>query len=265
MTAPRAQQRPTAREVVERIKTTLAAGGVAWRTETVDTFKAGNPDGAVTGVATTFMATFDAIKRAVAAGANFVISHEPTFYNHLDDVTTFAKDDVFRAKMAFIEANRVVVFRFHDHWHARRPDGVRVALLRALGWPAGTGTVVLPPTTLGALAADIQQRLGVRALRVVGDPGLTVSRASLGLGYGNPQLNGDVDVVVTGESQEADSAWDNMAYAVDSASTARPKGLILLGHERSEGYGMDECATWLRTIVQDVPVTFIRAGEPFWG
>jgi len=52
---------------------------------------------------------------------------------------------------------------------------------------------------------------------------------------------------------------------VDSASTAQPKGLILLGHERSEGFGMDECATWLRTLVTEVPVTFIRAGEPFWG
>ena len=147
----------TAREVVDRIKQTLAASGVAWRAETVDTFKAGNPDTPVTGIATTFMATFDAIQRAVAAGANFVISHEPTFYNHLDATATFADDAVFKAKMAFIEKHQVVVFRFHDHWHARRPDGMRVALFRLFGWPEAPGVVTLPPTTLSALASDLQK------------------------------------------------------------------------------------------------------------
>ena len=254
----------TAREVVDRIKETLAASGVAWRAETVDTFKAGNPDTPVTGIATTFMATFDAIQRAVAAGANFVISHEPTFYNHQDATATFVDDAVFKAKMAFIEKHQVVVFRFHDHWHARRPDGMRVALFRLFGWPEAQGVVTLPPTTLSALASDLQRRLAIRAIRVVGDPNARVSRVALGLGYGNPQLNADIDAVVTGEYQEADSAWDNPAYALDATATGQPKGVIILGHEQSEGPGMDECATWLRTVVPDVRVTFIRAGEPFW-
>jgi len=256
--------RPTARQIVDRIKAALAALGVNWRAETVDTFKAGDPDTPVRGIATTFMATFDAIQRASAAGANFVISHEPTFYNHLDVTTSFADDATFRAKMAFIEAHQVVIFRFHDHWHARRPDGMRVGILRALGWPEAPGTVVLPPMTLRELAADIQKKLGTRAMRVVGNPDARVSRVIVGLGYGNPPLNADLDVVVTGEYQEADSAWDNPAYALDATTFGQAKGLIVLGHEMSEGFGMDECATWLRTIVSDVPVAFIRAGEPFW-
>ena len=254
----------TAAEIVDRIKQTLAAGGVNWSAETVDTFKAGKPETPVTGIATTFMATFDAIQRAVKAGANFVITHEPTFYNHQDATTAFADDAVFKAKMAFIETHRVVVFRFHDHWHRRRPDGMRVALLRLFGWPDAPGVVALPPTTLGTLAADLQKRLDIRAIRVVGDPNARVTRVALGLGYGNPQLNSEIDAVVTGEYQEADSAWDNPAYAIDATATGQPKGVIILGHEQSEGPGMDECATWLRTVVPDVRVTFIRAGEPFW-
>ena len=254
----------TAREIVDRIKQTLASDGVTWRAETVDTFKAGDPDTPVTGIASTFMATFDAIQRAVAAKANFVITHEPTFYNHQDQTSAFAEDAVFKAKMAFIEKHRVVVFRFHDHWHAKRPDGMRVALFKLFGWPEATGVVTLPPTTLGALAADLRKRLDIRAMRVVGDPSAPVTRVALGLGYGNPQLTAGVDVVVTGEYQETDSAWDNPAYAIDASATGQPKGVILLGHEQSEGPGMDECATWLRTVVSEVPVTFIRAGEPFW-
>ena len=28
----------------------------------------------------------------------------------------------------------MVVFRFHDHWHARRPDGIATGMARELGW-----------------------------------------------------------------------------------------------------------------------------------
>ena len=91
-----------------------------------------------------------------------------------------------------------------------------------------------------------------------------MSRVALALGYGNPQLNADIDVVVTGEYQEADSAWDNPAYVLDSTEIGQPKGLIVLGHEQSEGLGMDECATWLRTVLTDQKIVFIKAGEPFW-
>ena len=47
-------QQLTARQVIERIQ---AHVGVAWHNETVDTFKAGDPDTPVTGIATTMMAT----------------------------------------------------------------------------------------------------------------------------------------------------------------------------------------------------------------
>jgi putative NIF3 family GTP cyclohydrolase 1 type 2 len=219
----------------------------------------------VKAIATTFMATFDAIKRSVDAGANLVITHEPTFYSHLDTIDTLQADPVFRAKTDYIREHDVVVFRFHDHWHARRPDGMRVAMLRALGW-SGDGRnplTLATPTTLGALAADLEKRLGIVALRVVGDPAGPVSTVALSFGYGNPQLTAAVDCAITGESQEADSAWDNAEYALDATALGRPKGLILLGHEQSEGRGMDVCAEWLRTFITDVPVTFVRAGEPF--
>ena len=46
--------RLTARQVIERIQKNV---GVAWRSQTVDTFKAGDPDTPVTGIAVTMMAT----------------------------------------------------------------------------------------------------------------------------------------------------------------------------------------------------------------
>jgi len=87
----------------------------------VDTFKAGDPDTPVTGVATTMMATFDVLKRAASEGANLVITHEPTFYSHEDKTESLeeANDPVWREKENFIREHRIVVWRFHDHWHMR--------------------------------------------------------------------------------------------------------------------------------------------------
>ena len=58
---------------------------VRWRNRTVDTFKAGNPDTVVKGIATSFSATVAVCQRAAAPAKNLIIVHEPTFYNHLDE------------------------------------------------------------------------------------------------------------------------------------------------------------------------------------
>ena len=150
--APSAQAAtaPTAAQIVERIKSHV---GVPWQAETVDTFKAGDPDTRVTGVAVTMMATLDVLQRAVKAGRNLVITHEPTFYDHQDPTEPLeqARDTVFAAKMAFIRDHHLVVWRFHDHWHRRQPDGVQAGVLRALGWNMAEGqapeVVTRPETT----------------------------------------------------------------------------------------------------------------------
>ena len=106
-----------------------------WSKETVDTFKAGNPDTPVTGIAVTMMATMDVLERASAKGLNFVITHEPTFYAHLDTPEGMPESDpVWSEKREFIEKHGMVVWRFHDHWHMRKPDGIEAGTVHALGW-----------------------------------------------------------------------------------------------------------------------------------
>src|ERR1700753_1554729 len=53
--------------------------------KTVDTIKTGNPDTIVKGIVTTMFATVAVIEKTISLGANFIIAHEPTFYNHLDE------------------------------------------------------------------------------------------------------------------------------------------------------------------------------------
>src|ERR1700726_818885 len=120
-----AQTPLTARDVIDRIQKNV---GVPWRAETVDTIKSGRPDTQVKGIATTMMATLDAVQRAAAAGRNMVITHEPTFYTHEDKTEALKDDPTYKFKQEFLDRNDMVVFRFHDHWHARRPDGIATGM-----------------------------------------------------------------------------------------------------------------------------------------
>ena len=124
----------TAQQIVSRIQQALADQKIAWRAQTVDTFKAGNAETEVRGVATTGMATFDLLRRAVARDRNFVITHEPTFYNHQDQTAVVENDPTYQAKQRFIKDNSMIVWRFHDHAHMLRPDPLVAGSARMLGW-----------------------------------------------------------------------------------------------------------------------------------
>jgi putative NIF3 family GTP cyclohydrolase 1 type 2 len=255
----------TAQEIVARIQQKLAGEAIAWRATTVDTFKAGRPETPVRGIATTGMATFDVLRRASAAGRNFVVTHEPTFYNHLDQTDALASDATYLAKLRFIEDRGLVVWRFHDHAHMLRPDPLVAGSVRVLGWtqyasPTERGVYVLPQTTLRALAADVARHVNGRAIRVCGDPDMKVTRVALGPGYGVPPLTQAVDVSIGGEAPESGG---HAEYAMDAQALGHPRGVILLGHMMSEDWGMREVADWLRAFVTDVPVEWIAAGEPF--
>jgi putative NIF3 family GTP cyclohydrolase 1 type 2 len=272
LSACSAQERPlTAREVVQRIQEHV---GVPWQKETVDTFKAGDPDTKVTGIAVTMMATFDVLQRAAASGANLVITHEPTFYNHLDAFTEIPQkenDPVLAEKLAFIKEHHLVVWRFHDHWHRRTPDGIEAGMTHALGWEAfqdkpNQYLFTIPETTLDKLAAILKARLELHTMRVVGDPQMKVTRVALSPGAAGMQREigalekPDVQLLITGESRE----WETVEYAADAASEKKNKALIVLGHIPSEQAGMEECTRWLKTFVSEVPVNFVPAAQPFW-
>lgn len=265
-----AQAPLTASAVIERIKKQV---GVAWRAETVDTIKAGDPETVVTGVATTMMATYDVLQRAAAQGKNLIISHEPVFYSHLDTTSGLAaaNDKVWAEKDKLIRDHKLVVWRFHDHWHMRQPDGVMFGVTRKLGWSTyqdanATGLYTVPTKTVKALALEIQSKLGPTALRVVGPADLEVRRVALVPGASGAAAHrkalqrDDVEVLVIGEVPE----WETIEYVADAAAQGKKKALILIGHIESEQPGMEYCAEWLKGFVKEVPVGFVATKDPFW-
>jgi putative NIF3 family GTP cyclohydrolase 1 type 2 len=263
------EKRPTAREVVAAIQEHV---GVPWQAETVDTFKAGNPETRVTGIAVTMMATLDVLQRAAANGQNLIITHEPTFYDHLDRPQGMEESDaVWKEKQAFIEKNGLVIWRFHDHWHRRNPDGILAGMVKALGWEKYQSAenphlFTVPEITLGKLAADVAKLLETPVLRVVGNPEMKVTRLALSPGSAGFEREThaleleNVEVLLVGETRE----WETVEYAADAVTEGKRKALIVIGHVPSEQAGMEECARWLKTFLKDVPIEFVATKQPFW-
>jgi putative NIF3 family GTP cyclohydrolase 1 type 2 len=257
----------TAQQVIDRIRANV---GVPWRETTVDTFKAGDPQAIVTGIATTVMATLPVLRQAAGAGRNLIVTCEPTFYNGNDDPGPRASDPIYLAKKAFIDERRLVIWRFQDHWGARSPNEFASALAETLGWAklrtAGNPLIYsIPSTTLGALAAHTRTRLGIRGgLRVIGNPGMRIRRVFLSPGTTSLQATIDnlphADVILSGEPRE----WEAVEYVADSVTAGRPKGMIAVGRVVSEEPGMRACAAWLRSLVTEVPIEPIAVGDPYW-
>jgi putative NIF3 family GTP cyclohydrolase 1 type 2 len=285
----------TAQDLIDRIK---AGIGVAWKPDTVDGLKAGDPSTVVTGIVTTAMASLAVLRQAVDAGANVVVSSQPTFYARADARTPPAPrgpgggppgagpaggpppatppapaaqpDPVFAAKNAFIDKHKLVVIRLHDHWKLREPDPQAIGLAEAMGWTkhrSGTDArrYDVPATTVEALVAALGGSLRVNGgLRVVGDPKTSVRR--IGLLPGSTPIQAalkllpEVDAVVAGEVRE----WESVEYARDVVAAGRRKALVLIGRVLSEDPGMRVCAGWLETVAPGVPVRHVAVGDLYW-
>lgn len=255
----------TAQDVIDRIKKNV---GVAWEVDTVDTFKAGDPTTVVTGVVTTSMATLAALRFGVKAGANLIITSGPTFYGRADAPNP--ADRIFAAKNELINTERLVIWRFCDHWRARKPDPLVQGLAEALGWSRFTAAddpsrVSIPPTTLGALASTIKKKLNARGgIRVVGDPQTTIRKVALlpGTTAIDAALKAlpAVDAIVAGEVRE----WESVEYARDTVTAGGKKGLILIGRVLSEEPSMNVCARWLKAVVPEVMTSWMPVGDPYW-
>jgi putative NIF3 family GTP cyclohydrolase 1 type 2 len=266
---PKSLSKPTAREIVAAIQKQIS---IPWDANTVDTFKAGDPDTPVTGIAVTMMCTMDVLERASANGMNFVITHEPTFYSHLDKPQGMPEDDpVWAEKRAFIEKHKMVIWRFHDYWHRRNPDGIEAGMVEALGWekyqrPENQYLFVLPQTTVKELAQEVARKLDSAVVRVVGSPEMKVTQVALSPGAAGFEREtralerDDVQVLLVGETRE----WETVEYAADAVTEGRNKALIVIGHIPSEQAGMEECTRWLKGFVKDVPIEFVPAKQPFW-
>lgn len=260
------------REVAERI---IAACNMPPLEQTCDRLIVGDWESEVTGIATTFMATVDVIHMAIAQGANLIITHEPTYFTHLDQTDWLQTDPVYQRKQRLIAENQINIWRFHDHMHRTQPDLIYFGLNKELGWepfrlPEKRHCYTIPATTVAALSAFFKDKLDVKTIQIIGKPETTVARVGVLVGAGSLGLgsepmpmelmhNENLDVIVCGEILE----WTLAAYVRDAAQLGLNKALIILGHNRSEEVGMKHLTAWLEPLLSGIPISFAEAGDPF--
>ena len=88
-------------------------------TKTCDTLKAGDPNKELKKVAVTMFATVDTVKRAKEWGADMLIVHEPTYYDHFEEIDELP---VVKEKRKLIEESGITIYRYHDYMHHRDID-----------------------------------------------------------------------------------------------------------------------------------------------
>jgi putative NIF3 family GTP cyclohydrolase 1 type 2 len=236
---------------------------------TVDTIKSGRGDQAVTGIISTMFATVKVIEEAARRKANFIIAHEPTFYNHTDDLNWVPKNDVVKKKQALLEKHKIAVWRFHDYWHAVRPDGVLYGVVKKAGWTSYYETdkrvITLPAVSLENLARHLKTSLGIQQVKVIGNLSQSCTRIGLypGAAGGQRQVtfieNDQPDVLVVGEVHE----WETAEYIRDAQALGSKTSLIILGHSVSEEPGMSWLVDWLKPKLPGIPIEHIESGDPF--
>jgi putative NIF3 family GTP cyclohydrolase 1 type 2 len=262
------------REVTEMV---LNLNGGRKFDKTCDQLIEGDLDYPVTGVVSTFMATVDVIRQAIVLECNLIITHEPTYFTGADRLEWLKDDDVYHRKKTLIDENKLSIWRYHDHMHGGKTDLIYAGLLETIGWQKYLNKDLptphcynIPATTVSDLVTFFKKTMGMNVIQIVGNAetkcrrvGILVGGGSLGLGQEEmpAKLMHDeqLDVIVCGEITE----WTLTAYVRDAAALGLNKALIIVGHERSEGPGMNYLANRLKPLLKGIPVTFVDAGEPF--
>lgn len=231
---------------------------------TVDTLKSGSPDTVVTGVVTSMFATIDVIRKTINLGANFIIAHEPTFYNHEDATAWIKDDDVLQYKMDLLNKHGIAVWRNHDTIHRLKPDGVTKGVLDQLEWQQYAGKdipniLTFPATTVKDIVNHVKDKLRVEKVRFIGDPNQNCTKVLLmpGAPGGTKQIQGigrvKPDMLICGEIAE----WETAEYVRDARAKGDNISLAVIGHIASEEPGSAFMLQWLKDNVPSVKATHI--------
>lgn len=237
--------------------------------KTVDTLKSGNRNIEVKGIVTTMFATIEIIEKTINLGANFIIAHEPTFYNHADETDWLQEDEVYQYKKQLLEKNQIAVWRNHDYVHTFIPDGVLDGVVRKLEWKNNYNTnnrlVTLSARTLKDLIRYVKNKLNISTVRYIGDLSMNCRNILLmpGAAGGRRQIDAirvvKPDVIFCGEVQE----WETAEYIRDARKKGQKIALVVMGHTDSEEPGSEFMAGWLKQKLPGLKVHHIPSKNPF--
>jgi putative NIF3 family GTP cyclohydrolase 1 type 2 len=255
----------TVKQIIDLFISTVPGGTLK---ETVDTLKSGSANTVVTGILTTMFATVDMIRKAIDLGANFIIAHEPTFYNHEDKTSWLEDSDVYKYKADLLKQHGITVWRNHDYIHHLVPDGVITGVLEQLDWAKyadnnSPNIITLPTTPLKDIIKHAKEKLTIEKVRFIGKPEQPCTKVLLipGAAGGTRQIEAMIkekpDVLICGEISE----WETAEYVRDAQAEGKNLSLVVLGHIASEEAGSVFMLNWLKKNVPSVKATHIPCGN----
>ncbi len=242
------------------------------KTETVDTFKSGNPSDECSGIVTTCAPSIDVIRKTAELGYNLIVCHEPAYYSHLDPTDWLEDDEVYLEKSRLLNENNIAIWRDHDHMHLHRPDLIFHGIMKVLGWeeyltgdPQKPLRFTIPKTTVKELCGFFKEKLGLNGVRVIGNVEAEVSKIGFCEHVRGSQLDDNAikmmmedDLLIPLELVD----WSVANYANDAGQLGKNKAILHVGHFNFEEVGMEYAAEWISSLVKDaVSVKFIRSGD----
>ncbi|MDQ4140403.1 MAG: Nif3-like dinuclear metal center hexameric protein [Bacteroidota bacterium] len=238
---------------------------------TVDQLRSGSMEQEVKGIVTTTFPTLEVIEQTAKLGANFIIAHETPFYNNQDETDWLQKDEVYLHKIALLKKHNIALWRFHDYWHAHKPDGILMGTLTTLGWDKfynaeNPRLLTLPkPLPVKAIVDLTKTKLGISTVRLVGDLKQSCQRIYLALGYMDSKRQIAAieefkpDLFISGETRE----WETVERVRDGRLMGQKTSLLVLSHAVSEEAGMQYAVKWMQPKVPGIKITHVAANNPF--
>ena len=246
----------------------IIKGGKA-NEKTCDVIKAGDPNKELKRVAVTMFATVDTVRNAQKWGADMLIVHEPTYYDHFEEIDNLP---VVVAKRKLIEESGITIYRYHDYMHHRDVDQIPEGEIYYLGlkgkmektpYSASYLFTANTPITALEIASKMENELGIKRVRIAGTRDKKSTK--IALCFGTPAgvfellCDENVEMVLTGEACE----WKLAEYARDADALGMNKTLIVMGHIGSERDGMRLLAKRLSETHTDFETRYIECGEVY--
>lgn len=228
---------------------------------TCDTIKEGNEDNEITGIGVSMFATPDVIRYAKENNINFLIVHEPVYYEHMDEEIPY---EIGFEKQKLIKESGLTIFRFHDHAHGMKPDLICEGQLKLMnlkgtfiqGEYFGVNRFLLDePMTAEELGRTIKKNLGLSYIRIAG---CTNKKGQLiSCCFGTPshiisELE-ECDFVLIGEISE----WAFGEVARDFSELGYNKAYLVMEHIGSEYGGMKLLAERFADKYKDFKTEYI--------
>lgn len=228
--------------------------------DTVDTFKAGDPSAVVKKIAVAWMPYVSAIKQAIETGCNLLVCHEPVYYNHTDKDDMVFLFEVTREKKKLIESSGLVIYRCHDVWDRVETVGIPAAWGEFLGFSklVNRSTFCLiyevPEIAAGDLARQVAGKLaplGHDAVQFIGPADKKVRRIGIGTGAITPfrEMAGRLEADLAICTDDGFTFWSDGAMAIDMGFP-----VVVVNHACSEEPGVRKLAETLAKAFPAVPV-----------